>query len=183
MIKQIVRRVVINSKGIIYGLLPKNPVILPIPPFVSQFHRDKYWDERACAIACLQMVLGLDAKKKYSTKKLIQEGLTFGGYDIDRDYGWYHHSLVNLARKHNLKAYPKKHVSLEEIKHYLSKGFYTSASLSSNKGGHLILIYGFESNRFYYHDPYDKNKKGVSQIISFKNFEKRFKNQIMIFKN
>ena len=161
--------------------------LLPTPFYKSQIHNDKYWSERSCGIACVHMVLSTVLGKSFDRpiSKLIDEGLSFKGYDVEKDLGWYHKALVKLSVKYGLKAKQRKFLLSSELAVELLKHNYVVASMESIHDGHLILIYGFKMNGrldgFFYHDPYNKKQKGEAKFMKKQDFEKKFTRRVIIF--
>jgi ABC-type bacteriocin/lantibiotic exporter with double-glycine peptidase domain len=153
------------------------------PKFYSQHNNDKYWDKRACGIACVQMILD-NHNKNISLKRLIEIGLEHDGYDTTNDIGWYHHSLVKVLQDFDIKAKVKKYVSSNEIAKLISKNYFVIASVESKMGGHLILIYDYELNKsnklkyLIYHDPWYL-EGGAKSRISKPDFDKISKRRII----
>lgn len=147
---------------------------LKTPKYISQFHGDEFWDKRACGMACINMLI----KSDKTLQELIQIGLELDGYIFDGDIGWYHHSLVQVANKHGRKSYSKRCMPANEVLHNIAQNKYVTASIKSNTGGHLVLIYGYDEQNIYYHDPYH----GKSREMSFNNFKKIFNNKAIITK-
>lgn len=155
-----------------------------IPNFYSQHNNDKYWNKRACGIACVQMIL--DAHdKKISLKKVIKLGLDHNGYDIKNDVGWYHQSLVKILEDFDIKAKTEKYVSSNEIAKYIFDNNFVISSIESKNGGHLILIYDYLLDKnnnlkfLIYNDPW-YSKNGNKKKISKRDFEKISKRRIII---
>ncbi len=142
-----------------------------------------YWAWRSCAIVCIQMVLG--AKTDKTTRTLIDEGLELCGYDTQNDIGWYHTSLVMLAKKNGLSAKAKKFVAINQIASFLFENQPVMASVKSKSGGHFLLVYGVSIKngrleKFIVHDPYDLKTSGQAKEISTNEFNKLFTRRIII---
>lgn len=149
-----------------------------------------YWAWRSCGIVGLQMILKALTGKSFSKKTmdLINEGLDLGGYDVGRDIGWYHKSLVSLAGRYGVKGSTHKFIPSEEVALLVRNGSYVLASIDSSTGGHLLLIYGFslgENGRvksFWLHDPNNFEKEGRSRLVNKENLEKLFTRRAISFK-
>jgi len=142
-----------------------------------------YWAWRSCGIACIQAVLQTvykcrEDKFELTTMDLIREGLELGGYDIEKDVGWYHKALVDLSRKHGLESRMQKFIPAPEIALIISNNNYVISSVKSNSGGHLLLLYGFKLKEkgelvgFWYHDPNNFKTDGMNRFISKEEFNK-----------
>ena len=154
--------------------------------------KDDYWAPRSCAIVGLAMILKTIKGRmfKESCKDLINEGLEYGGYNIETDVGWYHDVIVKLAQRRGLESKRVEPVFSGEIISYLNKDYYILASIESNTGGHLLLIYGYrinESNKLKEFVLHDSEKMigggGPGKRLSFEEFDERSKGRIIIFKD
>ncbi len=146
-----------------------------------------YWAWRSCGIAGVQMALQtLITGFQKKTMDLVEEGLKFNGYDIKRDLGWYHSALVAIVKKHGLDARTEKYVSSTEIAKLVLSEKYSLASIKSDTGGHLLLIYGFKMGNdhkiegFVVHDPNNFKTKGDGKFISKSDFDKLFTRRIVV---
>lgn len=155
-----------------------------VPKFCTQHNNDKYWDKRACGIACVKMVLDYHGNNT-NLANLIKTGLDYKGYDVENDIGWYHLVLVKLLERHGVFSSVKKYVSSKEIAKHISNHNFVIASIESKSDGHLILVYDYELDennnlrQLIYHDPWYK-KNGASKKISIKNFDKISKRRVII---
>ena len=152
-------------------------------PYYSQFLDvdDKLWIPRACAIACLNMVLDYHGKDT-SLTDLIKEGDSIGGYGPS---GWYHDSLIELAKGFGLEASRIENVDfkagIEDIRNSLEKNNPVIISAIKYILGqtkfHVVVITGFEEKDgnitgFYYHDPESVDrKKGQNIFVDIDIFE------------
>jgi len=67
--------------------------------FTYKNKNQNYWADRACALACVSMIV-----KKPLNKKLLAEAFEKNGYNIKTDTGWYHEALVNILKDYGYKA-------------------------------------------------------------------------------
>lgn len=138
-----------------------------------------YWAWRSCGICGVQMVLETELGKDFRKKimDLVNEGLELGGYDVSTDVGWYHNSLVELARHYGLTAQTHKLVPSIEIALEIQKRNYVLASIKSEHGGHLLLVYGYKVGEkgelagFLVHDPDNYQSTGEAKFINLKEYE------------
>lgn len=132
----------------------------------------EYWAWRGCGACCVKMALDYYGKKE-TLAKLVSEGVALGGYDVEKDLGWYYKPLLELVKKHGLHGFTSSYLSKDEIaKHILNKQF-SVASVSptiirmdkniqsKRRSGHLVLVIGFNiENRkitgFYINNPSGK---------------------------
>ena len=122
-----------------------------------------FWCSRSCAIVCLKMCIETLVRPQQppSIFELVQQGLAAGGYIIRNergyfvDFGWIYQPVVNVGASYGLKGQVYKTLSIEDICSLLLKGALVIASVSdeigerndtpiTHKGGHLVLVHGFE---------------------------------------
>ena len=149
-----------------------------------------YWAWRSCGIAGVQMVLKAQLSKSFakSTMELVNEALSLEGYNTKTDTGWYHDSLVKLAKNYGIEARLSKFVAPTQIAKLVLEGNYVLASIKSLSGGHLLLIHGvvIKNGRlesFIVHDPYNFTEEGESKRVSKAKFESLSTRRIIIFEN
>lgn len=148
-----------------------------------------YWAWRSCGIAGLQMVLTTELGDRFqkTTIDLVREGLRLDGYDVYRDMGWYHRSLVKLADVYGIKGRTKKFIPSSEIALEIWDGNYVLASIKSERGGHLLLLYGIKVSKnralggFYCHDPSSFLKDGEARFIPKKEFDRLSTRRVIVF--
>lgn len=151
-----------------------------------------YWVWRSCGIVGVQSIITTLEKAKgrklrKTTMELINECLGLKGYDIQKDKGWYHKSLVALAKNYKLHGFLHKFTSSSEIALILASKRYILASIKSDTGGHLLLLYGFKLDNkgklegFFYHDSNNFGKDGKANFILKKDFDKLTTRRIVSF--
>lgn len=139
-----------------------------------------YWAWRSCGVVGLQMIFESEDKEtfKQTTMDLIKEGLDMEGYDTDKDKGWYHQSLLDLAKRHGFKGRLDKFIPPSKIASYILEDNYVLASIDSETGGHLLLLYGFKLGQdgkiegFWHHDPNDFVESGNRKYIKIEKFSR-----------
>lgn len=148
-----------------------------------------YWAWRSCGICGVQMILQTELGKdfKKTTMDLVKEGLDLKGYDIPSDIGWYHQALVELASKYGVKAQTHKFVPSIEIALEIQKQNYVLASIKSEHGGHLLLVYGYKLDDqgklkgFFVHDSNNYQEPGENKFVTVKEYERVAKFQTITF--
>lgn len=137
-----------------------------------------FWSWRACGIAGVQMVIQAVQGEKYKTMDLIKECLKIGGYKEKDDTGWYHSKLAQLAINHGIPAKVKKFIPSSEIANQVNRQNYVLASVKSETGGHLVLIYGFRLDKnsklagFWLHDPSNYRRIGSNVFVKKEDFDR-----------
>lgn len=147
------------------------------------------WSWAACGMACTKMLLANEGREM----PLIDLGkkcAEYGGYQLPLKLspGLLYKPYLNFVKKEfGWDARIFSHIPLNHIFHQLSKGNFVIASVSpmirepnstpKNKGGHLILLLGYDldKNEVYFHNPSGASKKAQANVaIGFADFEKFF---------
>lgn len=104
-----------------------------------------HWSDRACGIACLQMVLDHFHLPVPPMTHLLDQGLQMGAYS---PRGWIHAGLAELGRCHGLDSEAATVPDLDALEALLRSGRPVIASVSlrlpldGRRGGHLIVVCG-----------------------------------------
>lgn len=150
----------------------------------------EFWSWRACAIMCVKMVLDTisDTNGNTEVRYLIEKGVQLGGYvAFDEqgslvDKGWYYLPLINLSKEYGVGGEIFPYLSFPTIcAQILNKHFFVASvdpkiirgdqdRPKSGKGGHLVLVHGFEwmSGRcvgFYIHNPSGKKDETRENVF------------------
>ena len=169
--------------------------IIPVP-YISQYSDsiEHDWQNRSCGIACVAMLLGYYNLEDISPMKLINEGVSIGGYC---NHGWFHESLVRLLRNHGVNAYAQEFRSVDvnpeqktfeispletkmideglaKIIHEIDANHPVMVSVApgfnTNKENHLVLIIGYDfsdkKEKFIIHDPDAATEKQAHSEMS-----------------
>jgi hypothetical protein len=172
-------------------------------PYYSQYSDNikKDWQDRSCAIVCLQMVLDF-YKKESKPMDLIKEGLSISenlekkgrrteGYT--REFGWGHELLIILLKNNGVLSYRQDFknpnfeseyivLGLEKIRQNIldKKPVIVSIAKDINNpktSGHMVVVSGIEEDNgevksFYINDPEKEENKNTS-IEDFKKVWKK----------
>jgi uncharacterized protein YvpB len=156
-------------------------------PYYSQFAdvEDRYWMPRACLPSCLKMVLDYHNKTNTpSINDLIKKGEADGGYGKS---GWFHDSIVNLAKEYGLDAHREENIlGIESLKNSLDKNNPIIVSVTKFILGqtkfHTIVLTGYEEvggevSGFYFHDPESTSieRHRESQFVNIETFNKEWR--------
>ena len=151
----------------------------------------EYWVWRDCGICCIKMVLDYYGKNEMLAK-LVEEGVSLKGYNLDKDLGWYYKPLINLANKYGVQGFTKPYLGINEISQQIYNKRFVIASVnpgiirfdkivkSKSKNGHLILVIGFRMHNsklagFYIHNPSGKTPETQKKaFIPIKTFIKAY---------
>lgn len=163
---------------------------------------DEYelWSRNACGMACLKMILAHNLKVVIPIVELGKKCESYGGY-IKRGNkldGLIHKPFIKFINKEfGLRSRSLARISIQDIIRALKRDNYVIASVSreirnpsvtpKRKGGHLVLLLGFDRNKkvIYLHNPSGLPKKSQKYAeISYEDFNKFFAGRgIVIEKN
>jgi len=121
-----------------------------------------YWVERACGVACLKMCIDALGGPHRSLIEWARLGVQRGGYlirttedGVAQEIGWIHKNLAGMAVEAGLHAVAKD-ASVEEICDLIREDSLVIVSISyeagddrlpiTKKGGHLMVVVGFEKD-------------------------------------
>lgn len=161
-------------------------------PYFSQYSdiADPYWRDRACAVACVKMVLEMRGIASPALEALVKESAELFGYEPA--LGWKHDALVKIFEKYGLSAERKEfkedglfEKGISEIVSSLLKGSPVLVSavknFSEEKKFHIVLLVGYEKKDgeiagFYYHDPaFEKAEDGANKFVPMDIFKKHWR--------
>jgi hypothetical protein len=119
----------------------------------------EYWSWNLCGIACLRMVLSGKKLPVPPAITLAKESVKFGCYTPEPHFigGLFYKPFITfLNQKFGLKAQIANPLSIHRIKYLLAQNCYLIASVNPairfpnssplKKGGHLVLITGYDQN-------------------------------------
>jgi len=157
------------------------------------------WSRNMCGMACLKSVLKYGKNKDVPIAELGKKCQDYGGYitngsEID---GLFYAPFIEFIKKeYELEGEVKKHLTIDGIVEELAAENFIIASVSHhirnpsstppNKGGHLVLMLGYNltEEKLRFHNP--SGFSGVSQEnteISFRDFDKFFAKRGIVIKN
>lgn len=176
-------------------------------PYYSQYLdvENKEWQQRACGVVCLKMLLESKGVKTPSIDEIIKDGVVLGAYS---ENGWLHDGLITLGEKYGAKLYRKEFrkknadtdtfeklniEGVDTIVEELNEGLPVIVSAIKNfevrNKFHMVLVVGAEIKDgvvkgFYYHDP-DSNTeaKGAYQFVPFTTFLDSWRRMAIFYKN
>jgi hypothetical protein len=158
----------------------------------------EYWSWNLCGIACLRMVLAGKKIPVPPAVTLAKKSIKYGCYTPTPDFigGLFYKPFINfLTGKFHLQSIIANPLSIKRIKYYLSQKCYVIASISpqirnpdshpAKKGGHLVLITGYNSaaKTLTFQNPsgfYRKSQQNV--LLSESVFSRFFANRGIIVK-
>lgn len=159
---------------------------------------DEYesWSWACCGMACTKMLLAHAKGVVVPLLELAKKCTKYGGYTmpLEDSKGLIYRPYVRfLKQEFGLRARVLEHVSIEEIMSELGKGKYVIASVNAairrpestppNKGGHLILLLGYDTKKreLYFHNPSGNTKKSQEYAaVSFDHFGKFFSGRCIV---
>lgn len=156
------------------------------------------WSANACGLACTKMILAKEYGKSVPIVELANKSLKYGAYTLplEESVGLLYSPYIKfLSKEFSIDARIARPLTINQIVHELSHNNYVIASVSPkirntndtppNKGGHLVLILGYDQNKkeLYFHNPSGFKPESQSYAaISFKDFNKFFGGRGLIVK-
>lgn len=153
--------------------------------------KEKEWQEKSCGILCLKTLLDYWGEKEGIAPKnadeLVEEGLKIDGYIPG--VGWKHRELVWIAKNYGLDGenleWPDEHYDIafnRIIPHLEEHPIIASVhkDLIKEKGGHLIVITGYEDGKIFYNDPASKLRNDIERSVTLQEFIEGWKQRIVI---
>lgn len=148
------------------------------------------WSWSGCGMACTKMMLAHVTGKEIPLVELGKKCAEYGGYimPLETSQGLIYAPYVRfLDKEFGMTARTVSPLLQREIMHELSQGNYVIASVSfairdpastpKRKGGHLVLMLGYDTEKqeFYFHNPSgDTPETQEYATVSFADFEKFF---------
>lgn len=121
-------------------------------PFRSQ-RDNKYAPYQACNLTSVAMVLDyFDLADDKDGKQL--EDILFKEFEIEGKNKYLHSHLSKEMRDRGLHARFTTKGKIEEIKRHLDKGYPCIISGSFTRGGHIIVVRGYDDKGLFVNDPY-----------------------------
>jgi len=158
---------------------------IPNVPFFSQFHdiQIPVWQKLGCGVTSLAMIIDFYHPETVSVNTLLKEGVAAGAYE--KDAGWSHDGLIQLARKYGLagKDYDLSQldmtVAFARLNEFLKDGpVMASVHYKFDPKStipHLVVLDGIAGGHVYYNDPAGFAAKKEISIADFMNgWKKRF---------
>lgn len=148
------------------------------------------WSWSGCGMACTKMILAHHTGKVVPLVKLGEKCYEYGGYKMPllASSGLHYAPYVTfMQHEFGIKTRAVVPLILQDIIAELAKGNYVIASVSplirhpedrpKQKGGHLILMLGYDLNKkvLFFHNPSGDSKKSQEYAeVSFNDFKKFF---------
>lgn len=163
-------------------------VVLPVPLIGQRFRLERWredgfaspcdsasWSNRSCGIACVRMVILYHTGAAPEMAHLLWQGLRI---DAHCDKGWIHEGLAKLLRHHGIPARTVdmdtdilSAVDIIRSNRLLIASVAGKLPCDGRRGGHLIVVRGFELNdsgqptRIYFNDPSTWGQSNYSSNI------------------
>lgn len=146
--------------------VPKRRPDDPEPWLVFGSGQPEYqrWIPEICGICCLKMVgdtIGVTSKLSlYQLTMMAAANGTFKVSECGTIQGAFHYPLAELAESLGMRCRVARTLGIGEITEALAQGMYAILSIdtakvdSSLRGGHLVLVYGYDqpTGSFLLHD-------------------------------
>lgn len=151
------------------------------------------WSRNLCGMACLKSILKYTQNLDIPIATLGKKCREYGGYISNGEEigGLFYAPFVEFVKKeYDLDGSIRKHLSINDIIEELSSGNFVIASVShqirnlesipTKKGGHLVLMLGYNlsEEKLFFHNPSGYIAQSQEEVeISFDNFNKFFANR------
>jgi hypothetical protein len=148
------------------------------------------WSWAGCGMACTKMILTYTTDKVVPLVELGKKCAEYGGYQLPlkTSQGLIYKPYLTFVKKElGWNAHIFSNAPLNQVLYELSRGNFVIASVSPmirepsstprNKGGHLILLLGYnlDKNEVYFHNPSGASTKTRAYAaISMNEFQKFF---------
>ena len=163
------------------------PKIIDIGKNICQYDEVKGNDsKRACGVVCLCIVLNY-LGVKVNSQYIFDEVVKLNGF---LDVGCKHSTLCKIARDYGVPAYSQEFksekdnlfdVGVDKLKRSINSGSPVIISVKNKDrdGSHIIVLVGYDSNKFYVSDPEFKEDK--VEEISKDEFKERWRKLAIFF--
>jgi hypothetical protein len=192
-----------ESPQLVEGILTGKVDAKKDPNWKSSGAKDKeeyaLWSANACGMTCTKMILAKELGKTVPIVELANKSLTYGVYKLplNDSVGLLYAPYVTfLSSEFGVKATIARPLTINQIVHELCMDNYVVASVSPkirnvsdippSKGGHLVLILGYDllKKELYFHNPSGfKPETQHYAVISFDDFKKFFSGRGIIVKS
>ena len=161
--------------------------IIDIGKNVCQYEEVKGSDvKRACGSVCLCIVLNY-LGVKVNSQYIFDKGVELNGL---LDVGWKHSVLCKIARDYGIPAYSQEFksekdnlfdIGVDKLKRSIDSGspVIISVKHKDRDGSHMIVLVGYDSDKFYISDPEFKEDK--VEEISKDEFKRRWRKLAIFF--
>ena len=157
------------------------------------------WTWSDCGITCFKMILAAKGKDATSLKlvELAKDATQYGAFKVtDTSISPLHYKeFCTFAReKYHLKARTVPALSICDVKECVSNGDFAIVSVHPNirhtnskapkRGGHLVLVVGYDESGFYIHNPsgYQSNASQERAFVPYSDFKRFFAYRGIIIK-
>lgn len=166
-------------------------MIFPVSP-ISQYGltEDPSWDERACGIASLLMVIKfLNPKLDITGDELLKKCISLNGYIPG--VGWKHRELAQAAESYGFFGdsydwYQKPpQDAFECMKEKLKEGPVIASVCNGfvpGNGGHLVVVKGIDYDVVHINEPAEKKPEKIVKEIPLDTFLNGWKRRVIIIR-
>lgn len=181
-----------ESRNLIKHIIDKKISAKDDPLWINSGAKSKeeyeLWSWNGCGMACLKMILAYEINKTIPLIELGQRCKEYGGYKGENLEGLFYKPFVKfLKEEFKINSRIISPMTIIDIVRELEENHFVIASVSyeirnptnkpSFRGGHLVLVVGFDMNEkaLFIHNPSGTDKKTQEfHKVSFSDFNKLF---------
>ncbi|MEX3959269.1 C39 family peptidase [Trinickia sp. EG282A] len=153
----------------------------------------RFWSRRICGLACLQSILAYTGRLPETAFELLQDALSFHVFEIEKSQvkGLIYDPFANwVERRFELGVTVFARISVESLVGKVRDNAMVIASVSTEirnptisnlrRGGHLVLVHGFDSRFIRFHNPSGVSPYMENATLSIEEFDGFFASRGML---
>lgn len=158
------------------------------------------WTWNVCGITCFKMIVSAKDSSASAPQlvALAKEATEYDAFKVtETSISPLHYAefCAFVREKYSMPARPVSALSICNLKEHVTKGDFVIASVHPSirhatsippkRGGHLVLIVGYDENGVYIHNPsgYQSNSSQKRAFVSYKDFKRFFAYRGIVISN